>query len=64
MSLKNYTVEEAADFLRIPKDTFRKHRRDIGGSRLGRRLVFTESELMRWMESKREKPIRELQNAS
>lgn len=56
-------MEEAAEFLRIPKETFKKHRKDIGGSRLGRRMIFTESELMRWMESKREKPLRELQSA-
>jgi hypothetical protein len=53
-------MDEAAEFLRIPKETFKKKRREIGGSRLGRRLVFTELELVRWMESKREKPLSEL----
>lgn len=60
MATKNYTVEEAAEFLRIPTDTFRKFRKNIGGSRLGRRLVFSENELVRFMESKREKPVHEL----
>ena len=63
MTPRNYTMEEAAEFLRIPKETFRKCRRDVGGSRLGRRIIFTEHELVRWMESKREKPLRELQSA-
>lgn len=61
---KNYDLVEAAEFLRLPVDTFRKHRPEIGGSKLGRRWVFTEKELIEYMESKRSKPLSELKSAS
>ena len=61
---KNYDLVEASDFLRLPVDTFRKHRPEIGGSKLGRRWVFTEKELIEYMERKRSKPLSELKSAS
>jgi len=58
--MKNYTLNEAAELLRIPANTLRKFRHEIGGAKLGRLWVFTEKELTDWMESKRRKPLREL----
>ncbi len=57
---RNYDLLEAAEFLRLPVDTFRKHRPEIGGSKLGRRWIFTEKELIEFMERKRSKPLHEL----
>lgn len=60
---KNYTLEEAAEFLRLSKDVLYKYRREIGGAKLGRRWVFSETELTDWLESKRHKPLRDLKSA-
>tara|TARA_R110002050_G_scaffold298733_1_gene462588 strand:- start:2901 stop:3089 length:189 start_codon:yes stop_codon:yes gene_type:complete len=60
---RNYTLAEAAEKLRIPAGTLRKYRPEIGGAKLGRLWVFTEDELNRWMESRRHKPMSELQSA-
>jgi len=57
---KNYTIEEAAEILRLPVATVRKHQYEIGFSKLGRRLIFREDDLDKWIESKRHKPNREL----
>ncbi len=61
---KLFDLVEAAEFLRLPIDTFRKHRPEIGGSKLGRRWIFTEQELMNFVERKRSKPLHELKSAS
>ena len=61
MAIKTYTIEEAAEALSIPVPTLRKHRPEIGGSKLGRRWIFQEQELLDWMTSRRHKPISELQ---
>ncbi|MGQ8336862.1 helix-turn-helix domain-containing protein [Sunxiuqinia sp. A32] len=58
---QNYTIDEAAEFLRIPVGTLRKHRPSIGGSKLGRRWVFTKEELTNFMKLNRSKPLQELQ---
>lgn len=60
---RNYTLDEAAELLRLAKPTFRVFRPQIGGSKIGRRWIFTESELVRFMEAKRSKPLHELQSA-
>jgi len=57
MNSKNYLLEEAAEYLRLPVPTFRKFREEIGGSKLGRRWVFTEGELDKFLASKRRKPV-------
>ncbi len=61
-NIKNYDLIEASSFLRLPVDTFRKHRPEIGGSKLGRRWVFTEKELIEYMERNRSKPLHELKS--
>ncbi|MGD9930634.1 MAG: helix-turn-helix domain-containing protein [Mangrovibacterium sp.] len=61
--IQNYTLEEAAEKLKIPVPTFRKYRPQIGGSKIGRRWVFSEQELLSFMDRKRSKPIHELQSA-
>jgi len=58
-----YTLKEAATVLRIPAGTLRQHRREIGFSKLGKRLIFHESDLNQWVESRRHKSVRELQTA-
>ena len=63
MSQKNYTVIEAADFLRIPVNTLRKHIPEIKRSKLGRRVIFTEESLLNYMERKSSKPLYELKSA-
>lgn len=60
MAIKTYTIEGAAEVLNTPVPTIRKHRHEIGGSKLGRRWIFTEEELNGWLESRRHKPTREL----
>lgn len=62
MNTKFYDLVEAAEFLRLPIDTFRKHRPEIGGSKLGRRWVFSEEELINFVEKNRSKPLHELKN--
>jgi len=59
MTRRNYLLDEAADYLRLPIPTFRKYREEIGGSKLGRRWVFTEDELDKFLSSKRRKPVME-----
>jgi hypothetical protein len=63
MPQKVYTLPEAAEFLRIPEWTFRKYRPQVGGSKLGKRWLFTETELLGYLESKRHKPVQDLQSA-
>jgi len=58
--VKTYTIEGASELLSTPVGTLRKYRCEIGGSKLGRRWIFSEQELIDWMLSKRRKPIREL----
>jgi len=45
MTTKFYDVKEAAEFLRIPVNTLRKFIPEIGRSKLGRRLIFSETDL-------------------
>jgi hypothetical protein len=58
--VKTYTIEGASELLNTPVGTLRKYRSQIGGSKLGRRWIFSEQELIDWMLSKRRKPVREL----
>ena len=60
MAVKLYTVPEAAEFLRIPEETFRKKMKFIKRAKLGRRLIFTEDSLITYLESKTSKPKSEL----
>lgn len=60
MSNKNYDVKEAAEFLRMPIGTFRKHLPEISRSKLGRRWLFTEKDLIEYIERNRSKPMHEL----
>lgn len=61
--VKTYTIEGASELLNTPVGTLRKYRSEIGGSKLGRRWIFSEQELIDWMISKRRKPIRELEHS-
>ncbi len=63
MNTKNYDFIEAAEFLRLPVNTFRKLRPEIGGSRLGRRYIFSEKEVIEFMDRKRSKPVHQLLSA-
>jgi hypothetical protein len=54
--MKNFTIEELSDFLRIPVATIRKHQNDIDHYKLGRRLIFPEGGVIAWMNSRRRKP--------
>lgn len=63
MSTKLYTVPEAAEFLRIPVNTLRKHIPEIKRSKIGRRLIFSEESLIKYLESKSSKPLSELRSA-
>jgi len=45
-------------------NTFRKHRPAIGGTKLGKHWLFTESELLIYVGKNRSKPISELKSAS
>lgn len=60
MATRNYNLAEAAEFLRMAKPTFRVYRSQIGGSKIGKCWIFTEVELLKFLESKRSIPISEL----
>jgi len=62
MTTKFYDLIETAEFLRMPIDTFRKYRPEIGGSKLGRRWIFSEDELIKFYEKHRSKPLNELKS--
>lgn len=57
---KNYTIEELADFLRIPVATIRKHQYAIGFFKLGKRVIFSEENVVAWMNSRKHKSLTEL----
>ena len=58
--MKRFTLTEAAEELRIPVSTVRKHQNDIGFSKLGKWIIFQEADLQKWVDSRRSKPTREL----
>lgn len=64
MTQKLYTLAESAEYLRMAPDTFRRYRPEIGGSKLGKHWLFTEAELLKFLESRRSKPLSELKSAS
>lgn len=64
MAFKTYTIESAAEALNIPVPTLRKFRPELGGSKIGRRWIFTEDELTDFMQRKRSRPLSELRSAS
>lgn len=55
---RNFTIAKASQELGVPIGTLRKHRAEIGGAKLGRLWIFTESELLNWMEFRRRSPVR------
>lgn len=59
-----YTLPEAAEYLRMAINTFRKHRPAIGGTKLGKHWLFTKSELLIYVGKNRSKPLSELKSAS
>ena len=63
MAQKLLTIDEAADLLRMKVTTFRVHRPAVGGIKLGKRWLFTEAELLAYVEKNRSKPISELKSA-
>lgn len=46
---KKYTLLEAANYLRLFPSTFRVHQHKIGGVKIGRNWMFTQSELDRFI---------------
>jgi excisionase family DNA binding protein len=61
---KYYTLSEAAQRVKIPLNTLRKHLPEIKRSKLGRRVIIAEDSLDAWVESKTSKPLSELKSAS
>ena len=45
-------IEEAAGYLRIPKGTLYHHKDEIPHIKVGKRLVFSERDLIRWLKRK------------
>lgn len=65
MSEKKYfTVEEAAEHVKIPLGTLRKHLPEIKRSKLGRRIIISSDSLEDWVDRRSSKPLSELQSAS
>lgn len=62
MTQKLFTLPEAAEFLRMPIQTFREHRPRIGGSKIGKRWLFTESELIAYVDTNRPKKSEKSEN--
>lgn len=50
---KPYTLSEAAEYCRMPVPTFRKHlsKRNVSGSKLGKRWLFTKEDLDKYLQS-------------
>lgn len=46
MMQKLSTLIEAVEFLKQPASTFREHRPKVGGSKIGKRWVLTETEFL------------------
>lgn len=57
---KRFYIEEAAEYLGLPVESFRQHIRKIGGVKIGKRWTFTKGELDRYIESKSHKPASQL----
>lgn len=57
---KRFYIEQAAEYLGIPVESFRMHIKKVGGTKIGKRWTFTKGELDRYIESKRHKPASEL----
>lgn len=53
---KRFYVEEAAEYLGLPVESFRQHIHKIRGTKIGKRWTFTKGELDRYIESKSHKP--------
>lgn len=57
---KRFYLDEAAEYLGLPVESFRLHIRKVGGTKIGKRWTFTKKELDRYIESKRQKPSSEI----
>lgn len=57
---KCMSIEEAAEFLRIPVGSLYQKVSQIPHEKIGRRLVFTDRALIRWMKSRRGCSVREM----
>ena len=58
-----YNVEEAAAYLNMPVPSFRSHQHRIGGSKIGKRWVFTKLQLDNFIELNRRKTPQEIREA-
>jgi hypothetical protein len=54
---RRYYLEEASQYLRMAVPTLRMHRSKIGGTKIGKRWVFTEEELDRFIEKHKSRVI-------
>jgi excisionase family DNA binding protein len=57
---EKFLLEEAADYLKMPVPSFRLHQHKIGGIKIGKRWMFTRSDLDRFMEKNRHKTLDEI----
>ena len=53
---KKYNLEEAANYLKMAIPTFRLHQHKIGGAKMGRRWIFTKTELDAFVQRNRKQP--------
>lgn len=61
---KPLTVEEAAKFLNLPKATLYQFTsaRKIPFKKLGKRIVFSKNDILKWIEQNHRKSHREIEN--
>lgn len=61
---KPLTVEEAAEFLNLPKATLYQFTsaRKIPFKKLGKRIVFSKNDILKWVEQNHRKSHREIEN--
>jgi excisionase family DNA binding protein len=57
---KRFYINEAAEYLGLPVESFRQHIRKVGGAKIGKRWTFTKDELDRYIERKSHKPVSEI----
>ena len=58
-----FYLSEAAKYTGLPVPTFRLHQNRIGGTKIGKRWIFSKNELDKFIEQNRRKTLAEIREA-
>jgi len=58
-----FYLSEAANYTGLPVPTFRLHQKNIGGTKIGKRWIFSKNELDKFIELNRRKTLAEIREA-